>query len=111
MTLTPLFGAIVTAKVVTRDPSRYNEAFVPSYVATRSCASPGSILGPSVPNTQPEPFPTYSLIRPLGLVFSHQPVKSEPSVDQTVLLSGETDDLTSTSIEKALGVHAASAGT
>src|SRR5919201_5032423 len=111
MTLAPLFGAIVTAKVVTRAPSTYNRALVPSYVATRSWASPGSILGPSVPACQPDPLPMYSLMRPLGPVFSHQPVMPEPIVDQTVRLSGDTDAFTSTSTEKDVGVHARSAGT
>ena len=47
---------------------------------------------------------------PVGLVFSHQPLKV-PCVDQIVLLSGSSDGRTVSSIEKAGGVQAAAAGT
>lgn len=51
------------------------------------------------------------LTAPLGPVFSHQPVKPGPIVDQIVRLSGVELGLTSTSIENWDGVQLLSAGT
>src|SRR5688500_12470554 len=48
---------------------------------------------------------------PSGAEFSHHPATPGPIVDQIVLFTGREDGLTTTSIEKVVGVQAASAGT
>src|SRR5581483_2809775 len=60
---------------------------------------------------QADPSPTKRRTWPFGPVFSHQPVKFGPIVDQIVLLTGSCEGRTSTSSVKGDAVQAGSAGT